>query len=407
MQRRRSLVVLAGVILFGLLFLGPVLSNHFGRWFNGWSGVSGIESHLEDEAREVLSGLNIDGATVDADGRNLSITTPDVLSRAAQNNLKAIDGVGSIDLFSDGVFDDGADTDDGSADTDSATDADTGDVDEAPAEPEPTAVPEPTGGEVLMVFDGEQAVLTGEVQSAEGRDSLARAARRIAGDTGVVDEMTLADSAGGPSDLEAVTTAAAVIRRVDEWYESATVELSGDELVVSGLAKTQGDADRAKQVVEQLAERVGLNATVDAEIVTVEPTPAPSTDAVGDGDPDNAAAEVVAALDLSGVTFELGTAELTAEAQGILDDVAGQLLELPGVAVQVQGHTDDQGDPDVNLLLSQERAEAVRNYLIGAGVDAGALTARGFGASQPIADNSTAEGQAANRRVDLSVAEGN
>ncbi len=406
MQRRRSLVVLAGVILFGLLFLGPVLSNHFGRWFNGWSGVSGIESHLEDEAREVLSGLNIDGATVDADGRNLSITTPDVLSRAAQNNLKAIDGVGSLDLFSDGVIEDGVDADDGSADT--ATDADaSGDADAEPAEPVPTAVPEPTGGEVLMVFDGEQAVLTGEVQSAEGRDSLVRAARRIAGDTGVVDEMTLTDAGGGPSDLEAVTTAAAVIRRVDEWYESATVELAGDELVVTGLAKTQGDADRAKQVVEQLAERVGLNATVDAEIVTVEPTPAPSTDAAGDGDPDNAAAEVVAALDLSGVTFELGTADLTAEAQGILDDVAGQLLELPGVAVQVQGHTDDQGDPDVNLLLSQERAEAVRNYLIGAGVDAGALTARGFGASQPIADNSTAEGQAANRRVDLSVAEGN
>ncbi len=425
MQRRRSLVVLAGVILFGLLFLGPVFSGHFGRWFNGWSGVAGIEDHLEGEAREVLSALDIEGATVEADGRNLRISTPDGLARAAQNNLKAIDGVGSIDFLS---TNDGGEVDagDGADGAESATDADADDGDstagadsgsdggadtdaEAAADPEPTATPVPTGGDVSMVFDGDQVTLTGEVQTEEGREALLRAARRIADDGEVVDELTV--SGGTGSDLEVVSTTAAVVRRVDEWYDAATVELSGDELVVTGQAKSEQDADRARQVVEQLAERVGLNATVDAEIVTPEPTPEPAAEPTAtpeDASTDSsAAAEVVAGLDLSGVTFELGTAELTSEAQAVLDDVAGQLRELPGVNVQVQGHTDNQGDPDVNLLLSQERAEAVRDYLIGAGIGADTLTARGFGAAQPIADNSTPEGQAANRRVDLTVVEGN
>ena len=419
MQRRRSLVVLAGVILFGLLFLGPVFSGHFGRWFNGWSGVAGIEDHLEGEAREVLSGLDIEGATVEADGRNLRISTPDALARAAQNNLKAIDGVGSVDFRttnngttndgSDGAESADADAADG-ADADAADSADSADSD-ALAEPEPTATPVPTGGDVSMVYDGAQVTLRGEVQTEEGREALLRAARRVADDGAVVDELTVSGDSG--SDLEVVSTTAAVIRRVDEWYDEATVELDGDELVVTGQAKSQEDAERARQVVEQLAERVGLNATVDAEIVTPEPTPEPTAEPEA-ADPDattgtdsSAAAEVVAGLDLSGVTFELGTADLTTEAQGILDDVASQLRELPGVNVQVQGHTDNQGDPDVNLLLSQERAEAVRDYLIGAGIGADTLTARGFGAAQPIADNSTPEGQAANRRVDLTVVEGN
>jgi outer membrane protein OmpA-like peptidoglycan-associated protein len=131
---------------------------------------------------------------------------------------------------------------------------------------------------------------------------------------------------------------------------------------------------------------------------TAEPTPeatsvpeAPSLVVVVDG------------LDLSAVRFEPGTARLTAVNTAVLDGVADQLQGVSGGTVQVQVYTDNLGDPDVNLLLTQDRAEAVMNYLIDRGVNASLLTARGFGAQAPIAENSTEQGRASNQRVVLVV----
>jgi len=69
--------------------------------------------------------------------------------------------------------------------------------------------------------------------------------------------------------------------------------------------------------------------------------------------------------------------------------------------LEVAGHTDAQGDRDYNQHLSQQRAEAVRDYLVAHGVNADNITARGFGSRQPLADNSTREGLLKNRRVEL------
>ena len=130
----------------------------------------------------------------------------------------------------------------------------------------------------------------------------------------------------------------------------------------------------------------------------VEPTPTPAAES---------AAEVVAELDLSGVMFVEDSATLTRDATAILDVIASRLVELDPVPIEVQGHTDDDGDPDVLLLLSQQRAEAVRDLLVSRGVDESLLTARGYGPARPIADNSTAEGRDANNRVAFVVVEGN
>ena len=113
-----------------------------------------------------------------------------------------------------------------------------------------------------------------------------------------------------------------------------------------------------------------------------EPTPAPPT-----------LHEVVDGLDLGALTFASGTARFTAQDTTVLDGVADRLQGFSGGPVQVQGHTNNVGDPDVNLLLSQDRAEAVVTYLIDRGVDASLLTARGFGAQAPIAEAARASGQ--------------
>lgn len=400
MPRRRRLVVLFGLLAFAGLCLGPLLSGFYGEWFSGFSGIPGIEDELTADAERELGQYGLDDFDVSASGRDLTVTTAAALPGAAQTDVRNIDGVGSVKFVS--TSGEPADAEPAPVTTDPA-DGDDGEA----VVVAPTAVPTPVpgGGSIDFDYDGDAVTLSGEVQTEEGRDAVVRAARRLVGNDNVTDEITVSGESG--SDLDDVSTTAAIIRRLGEWYTTSEVDLDGDELVVSGTAKSQDDADRAQQVIEQLAERVGLVATVDSTLVTNEPT---STDTDGGdgttGPVDEATAAVIDGLDLSGVTFELGTAALTADAQVVLDDIAARLNELPGVPVQVQGHTDNQGDPDVNLLLSDDRAQAVRDYLILNGVESARLTARGFGASQPTADNSTSEGQAANRRVELVVAQG-
>ena len=88
----------------------------------------------------------------------------------------------------------------------------------------------------------------------------------------------------------------------------------------------------------------------------------------------------------------------------MLDQVAAVLNSHPDLLlVQVEGHTDSRGKAIYNILLSQARAESVAAYLESKGVASSRLQARGFGHGRPIADNSTAQGRAANRRVAFTV----
>jgi outer membrane protein OmpA-like peptidoglycan-associated protein len=86
-----------------------------------------------------------------------------------------------------------------------------------------------------------------------------------------------------------------------------------------------------------------------------------------------------------------------------LAKVSGIILAHPGLKIQVEGHTDITGGPAINQPLSEKRASAVRDYLVMQGVNQDAVTARGFGETRPVADNSTAVGRQANRRVELVV----
>ena len=107
-------------------------------------------------------------------------------------------------------------------------------------------------------------------------------------------------------------------------------------------------------------------------------------------------------LVLQGVNFETGKSVLLPESQEILDRVAQSLIDNPEVTVEVGGHTDNTGRRASNLRLSEARANAVRDYLIGKGVEGARMTAKGYGPDQPVAENTTVQGRAANRRVELS-----
>lgn len=104
---------------------------------------------------------------------------------------------------------------------------------------------------------------------------------------------------------------------------------------------------------------------------------------------------------LRGVNFEFGSAVLTGDSYAILERVYESLREWPEIEVEIRGHTDSVGSDEANQILSRKRAEAVRNYLVARGIDPSRLRPIGFGESEPIAENTTAEGRALNRRVEL------
>jgi outer membrane protein OmpA-like peptidoglycan-associated protein len=101
------------------------------------------------------------------------------------------------------------------------------------------------------------------------------------------------------------------------------------------------------------------------------------------------------------VLFQTGKYELKPEARERLAKVSGILLAYPSLRVAIEGHTDSVGSDDYNQRLSEMRAQAVRDYFVQQGVSADSITAQGFGKTQPIADNATAEGRQRNRRVEL------
>jgi len=103
------------------------------------------------------------------------------------------------------------------------------------------------------------------------------------------------------------------------------------------------------------------------------------------------------------VLFVTGKWELLPTAQDKLNDVAKALKDQGYKNILVEGHTDSVGSAKDNLELSRKRAESVREYLVSRGIDANKIQAKGIGKERPVADNSTADGRANNRRVELIV----
>jgi outer membrane protein OmpA-like peptidoglycan-associated protein len=104
-----------------------------------------------------------------------------------------------------------------------------------------------------------------------------------------------------------------------------------------------------------------------------------------------------------GITFAYNRADIQPQFQGTLDQLASTLQEYRSTAIDIYGHTDSSGSDAYNQSLSERRAQSVANYLTSRGIDRVRLATRGFGESQPIADNSTEAGRAANRRVELRI----
>lgn len=160
-------------------------------------------------------------------------------------------------------------------------------------------------------------------------------------------------------------------------------------------------------VLVNVGFQVGIGSRTPAPVVAQEPPPPPPPPAPPPPPPPPPEPEpepVPDVIELPNVRFETNSARLAATGREALIGAAELLRRNPSVVVEPQGHTDNTGPVAFNQRLSQERAEAVRQFLIEQGVPLAQLApARGYGIDRPIADNATAEGRARNRRVELAV----
>ena len=103
------------------------------------------------------------------------------------------------------------------------------------------------------------------------------------------------------------------------------------------------------------------------------------------------------------IEFDSGSSNIRAASIGLLDEVAQRISNLGTKTVEVIGHTDNEGNPNNNLILSRARAEAVKAYLIQKGIAPERIATNGLGDAQPVADNETPEGRTRNRRIEFRI----
>jgi outer membrane protein OmpA-like peptidoglycan-associated protein len=154
-------------------------------------------------------------------------------------------------------------------------------------------------------------------------------------------------------------------------------------------AAAQADAEKARQAAAQAeAEKAQLRAQLLSQLNSILQTR------------DSARGLIV---NMSDVLFDTGSYTLKTGAREKLAKISGIVLAHPGLNLQIEGHTDSVGSDEMNQQLSERRADSVRAFLAEQGVPGSAISARGFGKTQPVAGNDTAEGRQRNRRVELVV----
>lgn len=113
--------------------------------------------------------------------------------------------------------------------------------------------------------------------------------------------------------------------------------------------------------------------------------------------------EANASVVLKNIFFDINQFVLKPASQVELDRIVQLLLENPSVKIEISGHTDNEGKPADNLVLSNNRAKAVTNYLVSKGIAMQRLVSKGYGETKPVANNQTEEGRAVNRRTEMKV----
>ncbi|MDB3935160.1 OmpA family protein [Granulosicoccus sp.] len=174
-------------------------------------------------------------------------------------------------------------------------------------------------------------------------------------------------------------------------YDNIAVTANGRELQLSGSINIDYTV---QPLIDQLSRINGVQ-SVSQTLTIVDP-------AVQMQEAADQYIKALAGIDTSVVAFQPGSVSFTTDSDVALSQLLAVLKAYPDGIVRIEGHTDNTGPDTVNLRVSRDRAAAVASFLIARGVRADRLLVKGYGATQPIADNTTDAGRATNRRIEVS-----
>ncbi len=232
-------------------------------------------------------------------------------------------------------------------------------------------------------------VVSGIVPDQATKDQLLAKAREIHGAENVVDQVTVDAKTAKPSWLSGVL---ALLPFTAKDVKNGGISVEGKSLSLLGQVPS---ADIKTKIGLDVSKAVGTDVTVN-NLLTI------GTAVVS---ADQAKAQVAINEQLTGkiVEFETNSDQLTEKGKSVLDELVPIFQGSPATNFEVGGHTDSDGDDAKNLKLSERRAITVKNYLVGKGLATERFTPKGFGETQPKADNTTAEGKQRNRRIEFTV----
>lgn len=285
------------------------------------------------------------------------------------------------------------------------------------------------------VHSGRQLELAGYVPSERQRDEIFELAKRSFPSAVVVDRMSIA--AGEPKGWQGVV--GTVLSRLAE-IEEGSVELRDAQVGITGLADTQKTSEAIRTA---LKSEIPAAFKINEQIKFKAPVPGPDVEAKRqaslEAERAAAAAEAQRLADLErqraaeaarkaaedearrkadlarcrvavseavgpeSVTFARASADLSRRSQSALDKLVEVVGGCPAVQLEIGGHADAEGTPERKQKLSEQRAQAVMQYLSSAGVAASRMTTAGYADSQPVAANDRAEDRAKNRRISIGV----
>lgn len=269
---------------------------------------------------------------------------------------------------------------------------------------------------------GDTIILTGALPSQQDIDSIFKTSQLVYGAENVSNQLQLSDKVAEPSWLSTILGLIPDLPKLDNHSLSA----DGAKLTIKGEARDNDTYQTFSDMLNSASKEAGLTANSDIKIVDISNTDVASSskettnttsEATADMSPsvapeiteekNNCQQQLNTALADSTILFATNSATIRAESYPLLQQLGNTINQCKAVigprGIEIAGHTDSRGNDAYNLKLSEQRAESVMNYLRQNQVDSSLMQAKGYGESQPIASEDTAEGLAKNRRITFTI----
>ena len=244
------------------------------------------------------------------------------------------------------------------------------------------AVIESEPARLSLAISGDRATLSGVMPDRRSVEKVVAAARTVYGQEKVKNQLIISAHIIQPewiAEFQALLPALQTMTAAD-------IAISDEGLTLSGVVASDTERTAIEQRAGDLLGNLKLNNRIVVKSAAVNPAPAGQ-------------------IQLPTLYFKHARTELTDRSQPLLDEIVDTLKRRPDLRVEVATHTDSSGEEVLNADLSERRTQAIAQYLVSRGIDPGRLVQNAYSESRPVAENTTKEGRARNRRVEFKVIE--